>query len=164
MKKAAICLLLFSLVLFSFKTDRKKMITHKWRAISAYDSWLDSLFITAQISIDTIDRNDDLDNLYRYGTTNADSIKPILQFQLDSLKASQLSLVRSTVFNFRKDSLIITVENNTESCKWELDNKGKLVLSNGMDLEIMTLSDTLMKLKLIADSGYYCIYKLHPEN
>ena len=163
MKRTTVFLLLLSLVLFSCKRSKREMIIGKWQAVKLENQDIDSFFIKSQTFIDTMGKgHDDLTNMRIYGATNMDSIRHILQVQYDSAKAIQAASVTNTTFNFRKDSmLIISFSGNLDSSKWHFNDAGALVLDelNGygpgdkIKIEIITLADTVMKLKFIENNS-----------
>ena len=163
MKRTTIFLLLLSLVLFSCKRSRKEMIIGKWQAVKLESPDIDSFFIKSQLYIDTIGKgHDDITNMRIYGVTNMDSVRHILQGQYDSAKAMQAASVTNTIFNFRKDSmLIISFSGNLDSSKWYFNESGALMLDelNGygpgdkIKIEIITLADTVLKLKFMENSA-----------
>ena len=172
MKPIAFCTILFSLVLLSFTIDKKTMLIRKWRAAKMQSPQVDSVYKANVIYIDTLGKHSDAaTNLEMYGTTNMDSIRHLLRHELDSTMAEKMRSVKNTIFNFRKDSiLVLSFGGQEDSCKWHFDTKGRLVFTaidgeddgSNMDMEVLTLTETEMKLKFTED-GSYSIVTFYPD-
>ena len=172
MKRTTILLLLLSLVLFACKRSKREMIVGKWHAYKLENPDMDSFFINSQAYIDTIGKgHDDATNIRLYGVANMDSMRHILQSQYDSAKAMQTAAVVNTIFNFRKDSVVVLSFNGSiDSSKWYFDTKGALVLDklNGygpgdrITMEVVTLADTVLKLRFSENNSTSTV-TFHPE-
>jgi hypothetical protein len=172
MKRSIIAVVLLSLVLFSCKRNNKEAIIGKWHAVKLENPEMDSFFIKSQIYIDTIGKGHDAaTNIQLYGVANMDSMRHILQGQYDSAKTMQDAAVNNTIFNFRKDSVVILSFNGSvDSSKWYFDASGSLVLAelNGygpgdkIKMELVALSDTVLKLKFIENTSVSTV-TFHPE-
>ena len=166
MRQVGICILFLSIILFSFKTiDRKKMLIRTWHAVKLQSPQLDSFFKSNKTFIDTMGRHSDADTkMQLYGTTNMDSMRLVLRSQLDSFMSAQMRSVKSTIFTFRKDSVaLLAFDAMTDSCKWYLDKAGKLMLTpinendqlfSNLNIQLVSLTESAMKLKFIEDDGY----------
>jgi len=171
MKRTTIILLLLAIVVFSCKKSKRDMIIGKWHAVKLENPDMDSFFIKSQAYIDTIGKGHDAaTNMQLYGVANMDSMRQILQVQYDSAKLMQNNAVTNTTFNFRKDSVVILSFNgNVDSSKWYFDKAGALVLDKLNDygpdvikMEIVTLADTVLKLRFIEDNATSTV-TFHPE-
>jgi hypothetical protein len=148
------------------------MIERSWRAAKMENPQLDSFFRVSKLYIDTLGRHsDDATNLELYGSTNMDSVRKLLNFQLDSAFKMQMNTVKSTVFTFRKDSVaILYFDNTVDSCKWYFDQAGKLNmqplydtdLTNNLNIRVLALSDSVLRLKFI-EEGSASIITFRPE-
>jgi len=165
-------LLLTTIVLFSCKTNKQKTLTGTWHAISLESKEMDSVLTQGQLFIDTVGKNTNAAaDIQLYGTVNMDSLKHVLQSQLDSVKLMQAEAVKGTVFQFRKDSVaILTFSGKTDSMKWHLDTDTSITLSplggigsiEEIRMEIIAVSDTAMRLRF-RESGATSIVTFHPE-
>lgn len=119
---------------------------------------LDSFYRNTQNFIDTFGKgHDDATNIQIYGVANVDSMRQLLQMQHDSARATQADAVTQTFFTFRRDSVaLLSFSGALDSSKWSVDASGNLVLSEmspsgpaeTMTMEILSLTDTVMKLKM----------------
>ena len=162
MRKTAYCLALVSLVLFSCKGNRDKLIG-SWHSVKLENRDIDSFFSKSQQYIDTIGKNNDpATNMDLYGTTNVDSLRRTMQEQYDSAKKIQMRSVTNTIFEFRKDSMLyISFNGNVDTCKWKMDGSNKIQVedmnNNGggeMTWEIMELNEASLVLKIKEDTSY----------
>jgi hypothetical protein len=162
MRKTFIYLILISLVLFSCKRGKKELILGKWHAVKLENPSMDSFFANSQAYIDTIGKNNDpATNMSLYGATNMDSMRHLLQQQFDSAKFMQLNAVMNTMFNFRKDSIVLLSFNGSlDSSKWYFNtkNENELILAqlntekgaapnDNVTMKVLALSDTVLKLR-----------------
>ena len=167
MRAAVFILILSSISLFSCKQNKSSQhgnIIGMWHAIKLENPDMDSFFANSQVYIDTIGKsNDDMVNLAIYGVTNMDSMRKILQQQYDSAKAMQENAVLNTVFNFRKDSVVILSFNGaTDSSRWYFDKGDTLVLDelnkgnagDRLKMQVITLSPTTLKLRFMENDAY----------
>ena len=99
-----------------------------------------------------------------------DSMRKVLQQQYDSAKTIQANTVLNTVFKFRKDSVAILMFNdNMDSARWYMDGS-KLVLDDlnketqgqKLNMEIISLTDTVLKLRF-EENGASSTVTFHPE-
>jgi len=172
MKRTTIFLVLLSVVFFACKRNKKEMLTGKWHAVKLENPDMDSFFMNSQKYIDTIGKgNDDSTNIKLYGVANMDSMRHILQQQYDSAKTMQMAAVTNTTFTFRKDSIVVLYFNGSvDSSRWYIDSKGALVLDklNGygpgekISMDIVTLSDTLLKLRFNENNSTSTV-TFHPD-
>lgn len=141
------------------KGGSKNKLIGKWHAVKLENAEMDAFFRQSQEFIDTMGRNnDDATNIGIYGVANMDSMRQVLQQQYDSAKAMQDAAVVNTVFTFRQDSMVfLSMNGNVDSSKWYMTAEGALVLQelNGqhlnskMKIDVVSLSDTLLKLKFV---------------
>jgi hypothetical protein len=116
----------------------------------------DNFFKQSKLFIDTIGKNgDDATNLRLYGSTNMDSVRQAMLLQYDSAKAIQMEAVNSTVFNFKKDSVVIFyLSGRIDTGRWYMEGENSLMVEERnedgnvekMKWDILTLSDTTLKL------------------
>ena len=166
-------LLVFSIALLaSCKGNKRTAILNTWHAVQLDNHSMDSALQSMQAFIDTVGKNTDAaTNMEMYGATNIDSLKKILQVQLDSVNVMQDRALKETVFKFRKDSVaILSFSGNTDSMKWYFDTDTSITLNNlggigSMDqvrMEVISLSDTAMKLRF-KENGTSSTVTFHPE-
>lgn len=151
-----IILLAITVLLFSCNSKDDKII-RKWQANSVTDTYADSLIRLQQYFIDTVGKtSDSLANAMRYG--NLDSLKAVLQQELDVHTGRQHEIIRNTWFNFMADSVafISFGGSGTDTCTWYVANKTDLILidrktgfqGNAIKMNIAELSDTSLKLTI----------------
>jgi hypothetical protein len=178
MKRSLLYLLLLSLIVVSCKEtetkkkDRKEMIVGTWRAVKLENPEMDSFFTNSQAYIDTVGKHNNVEtNIELYGVGNMDSMRRVLQQQLDSAKSMQTNTVSNTVFSFRGDSIVVLSFNGAvDSSRWYFDAAGILVLDdlNGetagdkVNMEVVALTDSVLKLKFM-ESDTYSLVTFHPE-
>jgi hypothetical protein len=188
MKRTPVYLFLLLLVLFSCKNDNKKliagkwhvvkfennmeMLVGKWNAVQMSNPEMDSFFKNSQVYIDTVGKhNDAAANLQLYGVANMDSMRVILQKQYDSAKLMQANAVTNTSFYFGDDGVaILSFHGNIDSSSWYIDSVGNLVLDDlneagkgqKLNLEIVTISDTVLKLRF-QENNSFSVVTFHPQ-
>jgi hypothetical protein len=156
MTRSVLFIALFALIFFSCKRSRQETLIGSWHAVKLENPEMDSFFVKSQAFIDTMGKNGDAaTNLQVYGVTNMDSLRQAMQHQFDSAKVMQQSSVLNTQFKFRKDSVAILAFNgNVDSAKWHIE--GNILVMEDMNketegqklhMEILALTDTVMKLK-----------------
>ncbi len=165
-------ILVLPLALFSCKQNKRAVLSKTWHATELESKDMDSIMKQGQIFIDTVGKNTDAaTNMNLYGTNNMDSLKHELQIQLDSVRVMQEGAVKSTVFEFRKDSVaILTFSGRTDSMKWHLDSDTGITLSplggigslEEVKMGIISLNDTAMKLRFM-ENGTSSVVTFHPE-
>ena len=172
MKRTVIYLLFLSVILFSCKPNKRALIMGKWNAVNMENPSLDSFFKKSQQYIDTIgSTHDSATNVATYGSNNMDSMRQLLQLQLDSAKNMQEDAVVKTQFNFRKDNIVILAFNgNTDSSKWFIDSKDNLVLTDlnnaggaadNLKMEILSINDSVLKLKFAQNNIFSTVTFRH---
>ena len=188
MKHITLITLLMSLIFVSCKQDKAKLLTGKWKvtkfennlefligkwdAVKLANAELDSFFINSQNYIDTVGKkNDAATNLMLYGVANMDSMRIVLQKQLDSAKVIQYAGVTTTSFVFLDNGLaVLSFHGNIDTSTWNIDNEGNLALddmnegSKGekVKMEILQLTDTSLVLKF-REKDAYSIVSFHPD-
>lgn len=138
--------------------DKKAMITGEWQAVSLENHQLDSLMAEQTRFLDTFGNNTtDEENLAIYGFTNIDSVREVSKKEMTEYMAMQDHAVKNTMFNFRKDGMVImNFSGQMDSTKWQINNEGKLVLdepaeqdgAGAISMDILSLSDTMLKLQM----------------
>ena len=171
MRSVAVLVLGLSVVFFSCKSNKKKLIG-AWHSVRLENKDIDSFFINSQRYIDTIGKNNDpAVNMEVYGTANVDSLRRLMQERYDSAKSMQLRSVTNTIFNFVNDStLFISFSGNLDTCKWVMEGSNKVVVEDmnkggegqKMTWEILELSDTSLVLRIPEDSSISKV-TFHPE-
>jgi hypothetical protein len=154
--KNILIFILLCIFFFSCKPDRKALLTRTWRANTLDNPQMEDILVNGQKFIDTVGANTGATaNMELYGTNNIDSLKIVMQMQLDSVKAMQQNTVHQTIFTFRKDGVaILQFNGSVDSSKWYFDDQGNIVLDemkeNGggdkIKMEVLNLSDTALKL------------------
>jgi len=163
MSKRIIYLLLLVLTVYSCK-QKHELLTGTWHGVKLENADIDSFFVRSQHYIDTIGKSGDATmNMSIYGVTNMDSLRGVLQAQYDTAKAMQMMAVTNTVFRFTADSMAILSFNGVKDTgRWYIDTANKLVLEditpNGGgekgNMEIITLTDDVLKLRFREDSNF----------
>jgi hypothetical protein len=172
MKKILVCIAFVPVLLTSCKRHKKDMIIGQWQAFHLQNAQMDSEMLTGQKFIDTVGTHTDAaTNMQLYGVANMDSMRHIMQQQMDSMKIIQEEAIKNTVFNFRKDGMaILTFSGRTDSAKWHYDEEGNAIVLDIMqgqddtklDMEVAALSDTLLKLKFV-ENGSASTVTFHPK-
>lgn len=169
MKRIVIALV--PVLLFSCQPSKKDMLVRNWHAVNLYNPELDDMLQKQQLFIDTVGKstspaaNDSI-----YGFHNMDSIKVVLQKQLDSFKLMQQQTLENTYFNFKRNGqAILTFGGYTDTTKWYFDDEGALMLDElkekgagtSFKMIVQHLSDTALKLKFI-EKDVSSIVTFHP--
>ena len=168
-----ILLLLIATTLFSCKRSKQEMLIGTWQATLLINPQMDTMMMDGQTYIDTLGKSTNAaDNLKLYGITNVDSMRHILQQQLDSIKDLQQQAVGNTQFKFRKDGVaVLTFSGNVDSTKWYFDDDGSLMLDemkekgagDKIKMEILDLNDSILKLKFV-ENGSNSTVIFHSES
>jgi len=147
------------------------MLIGNWHAVRLFDPELDEMVQKQQQFIDTVGKsttpaaNDAL-----YGFHNMDSIKIVLQKQLDSFKVIQKQNLDNTYFNFKKNGqAILTFNGSSATTKWYFDDQGTLMLDElkeegvrvSVKMIVQHLSDTDLKIKLV-EKDVSSVVTFHP--
>jgi len=172
MKRLMIIAGLLMVSVYACKPGNRQKLIGKWRAVHVENKKMDSTFMVYQNYIDSFGKGtDSATNMAMYGFTNMDSARNILRVQLDSIRAMQNASVVNTVFQFRNDSVaVLAFGPNVDSSKWYFDSHGKLVLEDlnsfgpgdKIDMDIVSLTDTALKLKFIQGPDTSMV-TFHPE-
>jgi hypothetical protein len=172
MKKLLVCIALVPVLLSSCKRHKKDMIAGQWQAFHLENAQMDSEMMSGQHFIDTVGKNTDAaTNLQVYGVANMDSMRHIMQQQMDSMKIAQEESIKNTIFNFRKDGMaVLTFSGRTDSAKWHYDEEGNAIILDIMqgqddtklNMDVATLSDTVLKLKFV-ENGSASTVTFHPK-
>jgi len=157
MKK--VFLFFIPVLLLACQPSKKDMLVRNWHATSLYNPQLDEMLQKQQKFIDTVGHSTTKaadDSLY--GFHNIDSIKIVLQKQLDSFKLMQQQALENTYFNFKKNGeAILSFGGNADTTKWYFDDEGALVFDElnekgagtTFKMIVQHLSDTALKLKFV---------------
>lgn len=159
MKKIVLLCFAATVALGSCKTnDKKSLITGKWQAVSLENTGLAEMMKQQGDFLDTFGKNNTPEqNMAIYGFTNIDSAREILKQEMVEYMAMQDHAVKNTWFDFKKDgTVVMNFSGQVDSTKWRIGDDGKLVLdetsaaANGekITMEILYLTDTLMKLQM----------------
>jgi len=169
--KKKILLLFIPILLFACQRSKKDMLVRNWHAVQLFNPDLDDMLQKQQQFIDTVGKsttsaaNDTL-----YGFHNMDSIKVVLQKQLDSFKQIQQQTLENTYFNFKKNGqAILTFGGATDTTKWYFDDDGALMLDElkekgvgtSFKMIVQHLSDTALKLKFV-EKDVSSVVTFHP--
>lgn len=138
------------------------MLIGSWHATQLINPQMDAMIKEGQDYIDTMGKNTDAaTNRDLYGIENLDSMKHILQMQLDSIKRMQQDAVDQTRFQFRKDGVaVLTFTGSKDSTRWYFDDDGSLMLDelkekgagDKIRMQVLDLNDSILKLKFV-DNG-----------
>lgn len=163
MRKALLILLLPALLFVSCKQSKEDMLARKWQAIKVDNPQQDELMKEQETFIDTFGKgNDDATNKAIYGFSNVDSARESLQAEYKDYKDMQEHSIENTWFDFNKNGVVkMNFSGQLDSAKWQLDKEGKLVLDEQMlkgsgtsiEMEIVELADTILKLKFNDNNG-----------
>lgn len=161
MMKKTLLISLQILVLFTAcnpGSDKKQMLTGKWQATDLENQKLKEMMDQQNAFLDTFGVNStDEHNIAVYGFSNIDSAREVLKQEMVEYMAMQDHAVKNTVFDFRADSIVLMdFSGQVDSAKWMIGDDGNLVLepvgtddaAEKINMEIMSLSDTLLKLQL----------------
>jgi hypothetical protein len=160
MKRTALCIILCSFVLFACKhrgENRRTMLIHSWHATKLENKEFDSFFANSQAYIDTVGKGHDAaTNIALYQVANMDSMRVILQAQLDSAKKMHADAVLNTTFNFRNDSVaVMSFNGQVDSSRWYLSGNDTVILEDmhqvggpKIKMLILNLSTDELKLKM----------------
>ena len=170
--KSIIAIVCFSIILFSCKRDKKDLLVRNWNAVKLDNPQMEDMVRQQQRFIDTFGGSTDkASNISLYGTNNLDSLKYVLQSQLDTFKILQQQALKNTWFNFKKNgTAILTFNGATDSTKWYFDDDGALMLdelqSQGsgdkLKMLVVELNDTALKLRF-TENNINSIVTFHPE-
>ena len=140
------------------------MLLGSWHGVKMEEPGMDSFFINSQHYIDTFGKNGSPEsNMELYGVANMDSLRNILQLQLDSTKAVEQNAVTNTIFTFRQNGTIITsFSGNLDTGGWSLKDDKSLILQqltgkdSGMtqNAEIISIDKDELKLRFEQDHSF----------
>lgn len=138
--------------------DKKSLITGKWQAVSLENAKLDELMKEQAHFLDTFGRNNTPEqNMEIYGTSNLDSLREMSQKEMVEYMAMQDHAVKNTTFEFKKDGIVImNFSGQIDTTGWHIGDDGKLTLDETsttadgqkITMEILSLTDTMMKLQM----------------
>lgn len=143
--------------------NKKNELTGKWQAVKLDNPQLDELAAMQMKFLDTFGTHTTPEeNMKLYNFTNIDSARASLKKKMDEYFIEQEEVVRNTTFEFNDDGVAyLNFNGDVDTSSWRIDNAGKLVLENmkkqntdRVELEIVSLSDTLLKVLLLGkDKG-----------
>ncbi len=159
MKKILLGYISVLVVLSSCSTqDKKSVIAGKWQAISLDNPHLEKLMSDQKQFLDTFGKNNTPEqNVEIYGFSNIDSAREANMKEMEEYMALQEEAVKNTVFDFRKDGVVVmNFSGEVDSTKWHIDKNGALILdetttgstSGEIKMEILSLTDSMLKLQL----------------
>lgn len=162
MMKKLIIVLPLTVLLFSCKQAKEKLIQKKWQAILLESPQMDAVLKENEQFIDTLGTHtDDATNIVIYGTTNVDSLRESLRAQFNDYKAMQAHSIKNTWFHFRKDGMVtMNFSGQPDSTLWYFDDEGVLILDemklkgtgNRLKMNVKSLTDDTMKLAFNEDN------------
>jgi hypothetical protein len=157
MTKRATLFILILLLFASCKPKREDLIARKWQGTAISNPQMEEVISSQQAFIDTVGSHTGAaEDLREYGVSNMDSFKQLLQMNLDSFRAMQQRLVASKQFDFQRNGIVyIHTEDRLDSANWAFEEDGILLLDEQklkgtggqLRIEVVTLNDTLLKLK-----------------
>ena len=159
--KNTFLLVFLALGLASCGDQKKDLITGKWQAISLENEQLDKDLAEKEKCMDTVGQHTTPEmNMALYGMPNVDTIKSIIRAQIDEARMVQQYTLEHTIFEFRKDKVaVLSFGSHPDSANWYFDDEGALILDDmamkgagdKTKMDIVTLSDTLLKLRYTED-------------
>ncbi|MBS1771921.1 MAG: hypothetical protein JST82_03615 [Bacteroidetes bacterium] len=150
-----------SVVLLSCQPSQKDLLMKKWKGFSAENKQIDSMMRERENFLDTFGKNNDAaTNLAMYGIANVDSVREINLALISESRKMQQHNVENTYLEITKDGLAIMSYSSEQrdSSKWRLD-KNMLHMhdirdtSIHIEMEILSLNDTMLKLKYQDNNG-----------
>lgn len=146
----------------SCKPDKEALLTKTWQAIDLENPQLEADIKDREAFLDTVGQHTTPEENFRlYGISNIDSIRTVIHAQLDESKMMQQYALENTNFEFRKDKVaVLNFGSSPDSANWYIDDDGALILDDmklkgagdKTKMEIIELSDTLLKLRYTEDS------------
>ncbi len=173
MKFSVASIVVLALFLFSCKQTKTDMVRGSWKGTKFENPDMQDFFKESQHYIDTLGSSKDARiNWELYGVTNMDSLKKELQNQHDSAQSMQMNAVLKTIFNFKKDSVaIVSFNGSLDTSKWYLKGDTLVMIEmtgpeQGMNtqMQILSVSETEMKLKFEMDSSYSTVTFVKEKN
>ena len=161
-------------VLFSCRhnaSGNKELLYRSWHAIKLENKEFDCFFANSQAYIDTVGKGHDAaTNIALYQVANMDSMRKILQEQLDSAKKMHADAIAHTVFTFRKDSIAVLAFNGqVDSSRWYMSGADTVVLEDlnqvggpQIKMLILALSSDELKLQMQENTATSTV-TFHPE-
>jgi hypothetical protein len=121
MKKIAL-FLLTPITLLSCNA-KEKQLAGKWQAVYLDNPALTDMLVNQQHFIDTFGQNTTPEqNDSMYGVRNIDSMRQVLQMQIDSFRMMQEQTLQQTKFEFRSDKTALLYFGETpDSAHWYFD-------------------------------------------
>ncbi|MBS1588638.1 MAG: hypothetical protein JST52_03390 [Bacteroidetes bacterium] len=169
--KFLFALSLTSVLFFSCKSSKEKLITRKWQAARIESPELDQQIASSRIFFDTVGKSTDAaTNEQLYGARNMDSLRVELKNQLDSFIAMQQETVLHTWLHFLKNGTVaVSFNTPVDTVKWYFDDDGNLMLDemqqkgagDKIKMEVLDLSDTLLQLRF-TENGFSSTAFFHP--
>jgi hypothetical protein len=155
MKKIAL-FLLTPITLLSCNA-KEKQLAGKWQAVYLDNPALTDMLVNQQHFIDTFGQNTTPEqNDSMYGVRNIDSMRQVLQMQIDSFRMMQEQTLQQTKFEFRSDKTALLYFGETpDSAHWYFDDDGALVLDEAplkgsgtkTRMEVETLTRDTLRLR-----------------
>lgn len=151
--------------------DKKAQIVGKWQAVDMDNPQLMLMMDEQRAFLDTFGiNNTEQQNIDVYGFSNIDSARKVLQEEMDEYMKMQDHAIQNTHFEFRKDGmLIMDFSGQVDSTQWDLDEQNMIVLKvlegeeEPVNLEVLSVSDTLLKLAL-KEQGMSSVVIFKPED
>lgn len=152
-------LLLFSIpiLLFAACNGTGSPIEKKWQAQSIEDRLFDQLMKEQAAFLDTLGTHTTAaENMELYMTNNVDSLHDILLLNMKEAGNKQKEKVAQLWYHFMSDSILVMhTRKGTDTAKWYFDTENILLIEanelagmgNPFRLEILTLTDTLLRLQ-----------------
>lgn len=150
--------LLLLLITASCNTqDKRSELVGKWQAVTLDNPQLTEVMNMQKQFLDTFGTHTTAQqNMQIYGFTNIDSGRQALLKEMDDYMAMQDHAVKNTWFEFKKDGkVIMNFSGQVDTSDWTINDAGKLVLdegkqdtANSIRLDILSLSDTMLKLQM----------------
>lgn len=120
-----------ALLLTSCKPSKENMLLGKWKAIRMESAELDQQIADTRNYIDTVGKNSTPEeNVQLYGVSNMDSMRSVMNDQLEMTLEEQKNTIDHTWIEFMKDGIVATDfgVGAADTINWYLDDDGALML------------------------------------
>ncbi|MCD6011388.1 MAG: hypothetical protein K0Q79_1250 [Flavipsychrobacter sp.] len=114
----------------------------KWFAVKQENAGMNNFFEQTQKFIDTMGKgHDDVTNIAIYGVANMDSVRRVMQVQLDSTKKAHAEALSKTAFAFMPNHFArVELAGEADTCKWVLDHDNGLIFEERIEGNYMIIS------------------------
>lgn len=162
----AINSVLFSVFFVSCKNNQQELLSKKWKSVHLENNKMNEEINSMKIYIDTLGENDpDLRK-----QINVDSLKSILNIQLENAVREQQMSLDNTMMDFKENGVVYTTSiQGVDSAMYHIDEDNHIVIEEQklkgygetMKFEILTLNSDTLLIKMI-DYGDTSIVTMIP--